>query len=461
MIEGRLSDVASATHGRLLGPDAGFRGVSTDTRALAPGQLFVALRGAHHDAHELLDAAVAAGAAGLLVARDAAPGAARVLVADTRRALGDLARAWRRRFALPVLAVTGSNGKTTTKEMLASILRTQGATLATVGNLNNDIGVPLTLFGLGAEHRYAVIEMGANRPGDIAELVAIAEPDVALVTMAGPAHLEGFGDLDGVAAAKGRIYARLPPAGVAVINADDAYAARWRATAGSVRILQFGFDAAADVTAREVVDGPLGTGVRFTLATREGARAVHLAFDGLHNVRNALAAAAAALAVGVPLDAVAAGLAAAVPVKGRLNLKRSRGGMRLIDDSYNANPASLSAAIALLGRQPNQRWLVLGDMGELGPGAEAAHRQAGAEARAAGIDRLFGVGTRARAAVDAFGAGASWFADVAAASPELLRLDGTDATVLVKGSRFMQLDRLVDALAAGGSAVGAARTARC
>jgi UDP-N-acetylmuramoyl-tripeptide--D-alanyl-D-alanine ligase len=449
VIEGRLSEVAAATGGRLLGDDAAFRGVSTDTRALLPGQLFVALRGERHDAHDMLGQAVAAGAVGLLIARDAAADAARVLVDDTRRALGDLARSWRRRFAIPVLAITGSNGKTTTKEMLASILRTQGPTLATAGNLNNDIGVPLTLFGLGAEHRYAVIEMGANRPHDIADLVAIAEPTVALVTMAGPSHLEGFGDLDGVATAKGRIYARLPAEGVAVINADDPYAAQWRSTAGDARVSCFGLDAAADVSARGIAPGALGDGTRFTLVTREGARDIHLPFDGLHNVRNALAAAAAALAVGVPLDGVAAGLATAARVKGRLNLKRSRGGMRLIDDTYNANPASLSAALTLLGRQPNQRWLVFGDMGELGASAAAAHRQAGVEARAAGIDRLFGIGEQARAAVEAFGTGAQWYPDVAAALADLERLDGEDATVLLKGSRFMRLDRIVDALTAG------------
>jgi len=446
MIEGRLSDVATAVRGRLLGDDVAFHGVGTDTRTLARGALFVALKGERHDAHDMLGTALAAGAAGLVVSRDAATDAPHVLVDDTRVALGDLARAWRRRFDIPVLAITGSNGKTTTKEMLASIMRTQGPTLATAGNLNNDIGVPLTLFHLGAEHRHAVIEMGANRPNDIADLVAIAEPTVALVTMCGPAHLEGFGDIAGVATAKGKIYTRLPADGVAVINADDAYAGQWRATAGAVRIMTFGLGADAEVTARDIEHDAIGAGTRFTLCLGGEQRRVRLPFDGLHNVRNALAAAAAARAVGVALDAIVTGLEAATRVKGRLNLKRSRGGMQLIDDSYNANPASVAAAIALLARQPNVRWLVFGDMGELGSGVLDAHRQVGLDARAARIDRLFGIGAHARAAVDAFGDGGTWYPDVDAALPAVLGLDNADATVLIKGSRFMQLDRIVDAL---------------
>ena len=446
MIEGRLSEVERAVRGRLIGNDAGFRGAGTDTRTLSPGALFFALKGERYDAHDMLDAALAAGAAGLVVSRDVATDAPRVLVDDTRAALGDLARAWRSRFDIPVLAITGSNGKTTTKEMLASILRTQGPTLATAGNLNNDIGVPLTLFQLGAEHRHAVIEMGANRPNDIADLVAIALPTVALVTMCGPAHLEGFGDIAGVATAKGKIYTRLPADGVAVINADDVYAAQWRATAGDVRILTFGLGPEADVAARDIEHDAIGAGSRFTLRVGAAERLVRLPFDGLHNVRNALAAAAAAHAIGVPLEAIVNGLETASRVKGRLNLKRSRGGMRLIDDSYNANPASVGAAIELLARQPNARWLVFGDMGELGDGAAEAHRQVGLEARAAGVDRLFAIGAEARAAADAFGDGATWYADVDAALPELLALDGADATLLIKASRFMQLDRIVDAL---------------
>ena len=454
MIEGRLHDVALATGGRLLGEDANYSGVSTDTRSIAAGQLFVALKGPRYDAHDMLESAVAAGAAGMVVMRPAPGAAAQIVVSDSRVALGDLARDWRRRTDIPVIAVTGSNGKTTTKEMLASMLRMQGPTLATEGNLNNDIGVPLTLFRLDASHRHAVIEMGANRPHDISDLVSIAEPTVALVTMCGPAHLEGFGDLAGVARAKGQIYSRLPAHGVAVINADEPYAAQWREIAGKARVVTFGLDTQADVTASDIVCGAIGAGTAFMLHVGEEHHALRMPFDGLHNVRNALAAAAAAIAVGVPMSAIAAGLEHAVKIKGRLNLKRSRGGMQLIDDSYNANPASLSAALALLAQQPNARWLVFGDMGELGAGALHAHREVGLEARHRGIDRLFGIGPQAREAVAAFGAGGSWYPDALQALEALAQLDGADATVLVKGSRFMQLDRLVDALVAGANLPG-------
>jgi UDP-N-acetylmuramoyl-tripeptide--D-alanyl-D-alanine ligase len=453
MIEGRLSEAAVATRGVLHGQDAAFSGVSTDTRSIAAGQLFVALRGPRYDAHDMLDAAAQAGAAGVVTMRPLDCAVPRILVGDTRVALGELARDWRRRVQIPVIAVTGSNGKTTTKEMLASILRTQGATLATEGNLNNDIGVPLTLFRLGATHRHAVIEMGANRPHDIADLVAIAEPTVALVTMVGPAHLEGLGSLQGVANAKGEIYSRLPVGGTAIINADEPFAAQWRATVREARVLSFGLHTAADVTATDIHCGEVGTPTRFVLRTADASCDVVLPFDGEHNVRNALAAATAALAVGMSLESIVSGLARATRAKGRLTLRHSRGGMRVIDDSYNANPASLAAAIALLARQSQERWLVFGDMGELGAGAPTAHREVGESARRAGIERLFGVGPQARAAVDAFGAGASWYADAPTALAELQRLDGADVTVLVKGSRYMQLDRIVDGLvgpAAGG-----------
>lgn len=447
MIGGMLADAASAMQGRLLGANAAFNGISTDTRSIAAGQLFVALRGPRFDAHDMLDAAGQAGAAGVVAMRDQQCPVPRIVVADTRRALGDLARDWRRRHSIPVIAITGSNGKTTTKEMLASILRTQGPTLATAGNLNNDIGVPLTLFRLDASHRHAVIEMGANRPHDIADLVAIAEPTVALVTMVGPAHLEGLGDLQGVANAKGRIYSRLPADGVAVINADEPFAADWRITAGHARVLSFGLAAGADVTASDIACGDIGTPTRFVLHAGGAQRDVSMPFAGAHNVRNALAASAAALAIGVAVDDIVVGLAAAASVKGRLNLKCSRTGMRVIDDSYNANPASVAAAIELLARQPGERWLVFGDMGELGAGAAAAHRAVGELALRAGLDRLFGVGPQSRAAVTAFGSGASWHADAPAALAELRQLDGTAATILIKGSRYMQLDRIVDGLA--------------
>lgn len=447
MLEGTLAWVAEATGGELQGADLRFAGLGTDTRSLNAGELFVALRGERFDAHELVAEAQARGAAAAVVDRPVqAPGLSLIVVADTRRALGDLARAWRRRFAIPVIAITGSNGKTTTKEMVASILREQGATLATLGNLNNDIGVPLTLFRLAASDRYAVIEMGANGPDDITSLVAIAEPTVALVTMCGPAHLQGFGSLDGVARAKGQIYSRLNSTHTALINVDDPHHARWQSTAGAARILRFGLGADATVTATDIQPGGLGAGSQFRLRVGGEAAMVTLPLDGLHNVRNAVAAAAVGAALDLPIAVIKAGLEAVPPVKGRLNVRRLPTGATLIDDTYNANPASLAAALDLLATQPGSRWLVLADMGELGPSAVELHRAAGLAARAAGVSRLFAIGPLAAAAAEAFGAEALRFITrddaLAALRDQLIG----DVTVLCKGSRSMQLDLLVKAL---------------
>ncbi len=367
-------------------------------------------------------------------------------VRDTRRALGDLARAWRRRIACPVIGITGSNGKTTTKEMTAAILRQRGPVLSTVGNLNNDIGVPLTLFGLAPEHRFAVIEMGANHAGEIARLAEIAEPAVAVVTMCGPAHLEGFGSLEGVARAKGEIYASLGAGETAVINADDPFAGSWRAAAGAARIVEFGMGAGAHVRAECVRQGGVGEGVDFELVTPAGATAARLMLDGKHNVMNALAAAAAAMAAGASLEEIRAGLLATTHVKGRLNLRPARHGLTIIDDTYNANPASLAAALSVLARRPGRRWLLLGDMGELGEAALAAHREAGRLARAEGVERLFTLGELAGEAAATFGAGARRCADHAEAIATIGALAAPDVTLLAKGSRRMALDRVVDAL---------------
>jgi len=447
MIEGTLRWVAEATGGNLQGADLRFVGLGTDTRTLNAGELFVALRGERFDAHDLVAQAQARGAAAAVVERPVqAPGLPLIVVADTRRALGLLARAWRRRFAIPVIAITGSNGKTTTKEMVASILRQQGATLATLGNLNNDIGVPLTLFRLAASDRYAVIEMGANGPDDITTLVAIAEPTVALVTLCGPAHLAGFGSLDGVARAKGQIYSQLRAPHTALLNVDDPHHAAWQTTAGAARILRFGLGAGASVTATEIQPAGLGAGSRFTLQVGTEAVTVDLPLDGLHNVRNALAAAAVGVALELPLAAIKAGLEAVPPVKGRLNVRRLPAGATLIDDTYNANPASLAAALDLLATQPGSRWLVLADMGELGPSAVELHREAGRAARAAGVSRLFAIGPLAGAAADAFGAEALRFATREDALLVLREQLTEDVTLLCKGSRSMALDLLVKAL---------------
>ena len=437
-----LAEAADAIGARQHGPDTRLAGVCTDTRRLLPGQLFVALEGPNFDGHDFVPAALDAGAAACLVAREGT-GTPAIVVADTRRALGELARAWRERFAIPVLAVTGSNGKTTVKEMLAAILATRGETLATRGNLNNDIGVPLTLFELDAAHQAAVIEMGANHPGEIAWLVSLARPDVALVTNAGPAHLEGFGSIEGVARAKGEIFAGLPEHGTAVINADDDYAPLWRELAGARRILTFGLRNKADVSAEWQA---IRRGSRLRVRTPAGDFETELPLPGEHNVMNALAATAAALAAGVAPPAIGAALATVRGAPGRLQIKAGPAGSTLLDDTYNANPASLAAALRVLRGFPGRHLLALGDMGELGPEAEALHAAAGRLAREAGVACLVAVGPMAAAAAGAFGSGARICASREEAVAVLREMLQREDVLLVKGSRASRMDEVVAAL---------------
>lgn len=443
MINLSLAEIAALTDGQIHGPERRIEGLSTDSRTLSPGALFVALKGPRHDGHDAVAEAAARGAAAVVVSRPVDAVLPSVQVTDTRTALGAIARGWRLRHAVPVIGITGSNGKTTTKEMLASILGQRGAVLATEGNLNNHIGVPLTLCRLGKEHRAAVIEMGANAMDDIAELAAIVQPTIGIVTLCGPAHLEGFGSIENVALAKGRLFEALPADGVAVVNADDRFATQWRSATTAQRVVSFGLRPDADFTARDIVLGAPGEGVRFRLVCPAGQANIVLPLEGEHNVRNALAAAAAACAAGADLADVAQGLTRMTPVKGRLVLKRGRAGSRIIDDSYNANPASLAAALAVLGRAPDPRWLVLGDMGELGAAERAAHEAAGDLARDAGVSRLFTLGPRARLAAPRFGAGAASFDDPEALCVCLEAALTTGVTVLVKGSRMMALDKVV------------------
>lgn len=444
-----LSQIAAAVNGRLVGADVTVEGVSTDTRAIAKGALFIALAGERFDAHDFLDQAMAAGAGALLVA-DAGKlpaGVSAVVVDDTRLALGRLAAAWRARFALPVIAVTGSNGKTTTKEMIAAILKVAhgAAVLSTRGNLNNDIGLPLTLLGLSAAHRAAVIEMGMNHPGEIAYLAPIGAPTVALVTNAQRAHLEGMGDLDEVAREKGAIFSGLPAEGVAVINADDSYAGYWRGVAAGRPVRSFAIDGAADVVGKVRQHG-LETAI--DLSAPEGEVHIALRIPGRHNAGNAVAAAAACLAAGVPLAAVAAGLERFSGVKGRLQRRAGKLGAEILDDTYNANPDSVRAGIDVLASTIGRKLLILGDMGEIGEACAQYHDEIGGYAKSQGVDLLFALGEATKAAVRNFGDGARHFCHVdkliAAADKEL----GPDTTVLVKGSRFMKMERVADALAA-------------
>ncbi len=448
----RLHEVAQALDARAVGPDVGFDVVSTDSRNLPAGALFIALRGERFDGHGFAAKALEQGAAAVMVEEgaglDVSPA---IVVQDTRLALGKLAAWHRSRMPARVLAVTGSNGKTTVKEMLAAILKAEAgeaAVLATSGNLNNDIGMPLTLLRLTPAHRYAVLEMGMNHPGELDYLSRLARPDAALVNNALRAHLEGLGTVEAVARAKGEIYAGLKDDGVALVNADDPHAALLRELAAPHRVIAFGL-AQGEVRA-DCVLKPFGAELK--LHTPTGEADVTLNVPGQHNARNAVAAAALAQVAGVSLASIAAGLAAYVGTKGRLQTHPCILGARLIDDTYNANPDSVAAAIAVLAAQKGTRLLVLGDMGELGPDAAALHSEIGATAKRAGIDRLLCLGELSLNTVQAFGPGAMHFERIeellaevenAMAEGHGQQALGLGVTVLVKGSRFMQMERVV------------------
>ena len=455
MMNWTLARIAAVTQGRILGgaqaAEQVVNGLTTDTRAIAQGQLFVALAGERFDAHDFLAAAVQAGAAGLLVSDEQRlpAGVPAVLVADTRLALGQLAAAWRAQFTLPLIAVTGSNGKTTTKEMIASILETAypGAVLATRGNFNNDIGLPLTLLGLHAGHRAAVVEMGMNQPGEIAYLTQLARPTVALVNNAQRAHLQGMGDLAEIAREKGSIFTGLTAAGVAVFNADDAQSAVWQAQvdAAGQRSLRFAVNQPAEVRGTLTQQG-----LDFLLAlqTPAGEAQLVLPVPGRHNAVNALAATAACLAAGIALPQVVAGLQSFRGVKGRLQRRQGQQGAQILDDTYNANPDSVRAGIDVLASTIGKKILVLGDMGEIGEGSHQCHDEIGGYAKSQGVDRLYALGEASAQAVRNFGEGGRHFCNIdkliAAVQKEL----AADTTVLVKGSRFMRMERVADALVA-------------
>jgi UDP-N-acetylmuramoyl-tripeptide--D-alanyl-D-alanine ligase len=442
--------------GRYAGEDRSWTSVNSDTRTLSAGQLYFALRGERFDGNQFLSSAAAAGAVAAVIDRPVAnPPLPVIEVEDGQRALTRAAGGWRAQFAAPVVGVAGSNGKTTVKGMTAAILAQSGQCLATQGNLNNHIGVPLTLLRLTGVERSAVIEIGANHPGEVAALVAIVRPTVGLITNAGAEHLEGFGDLDGVARAEGELVAGLAPSAVAVINADDPYAGLWRDMTKAA-VSTFGIDAPADFRAVQLDERLTDAGFRtsFTLQAPQGERAVTISLGGRHNVRNALAASAAAVAAGASLDDVAAGLAAMQPVGGRLQPARTKQGARLLDDSYNANPSSMRAGIDVLTAQPGEHWFVMGDMGELGDHARASHVEIGQYARARGVSRLFATGTLSTLAVEAFGTGASWFPDTEALARAVEAELGAGVTLLVKGSRSNRLERVVAQLT-GGQAAGA------
>ena len=441
-----LKDVAVAVEGALHGSSVPFSGVTTDSRRVSAGDLFVALSGERFDGNQFVAEAAGRGAVAALTSRrvEADIPLPQVVVANTRSALGRLATHWRNRFALPVVALTGSNGKTTVKEMLASILAAhcdgREAVLATEGNLNNDIGVPLTLIRLRDSHRYAVIEMGMNHAGEIDYLTRIARPAVAVVTNAHRAHVGILGSVDAIARAKGEIYGGLAPQGIAVINGDDAFASLWKDLNKGRRIVTFGLSEAADV--RATFDGR-----QVRIVTPADAFAVMLQVAGEHNVRNALAACAAAHALEIPPHAIQAGLAAFAGVPGRLQRRATPGGGVVIDDTYNANPESMKAAIRVLAAEKGRRVFVMGDMGELGAGARELHAEVGAFARASKLDALLALGADSAAAAEAFGQGARHFQGVEALLEAARAEAAAGATILVKGSRFMKMERVADGLA--------------
>ncbi|NWE44577.1 UDP-N-acetylmuramoyl-tripeptide--D-alanyl-D-alanine ligase [Pseudomonas gingeri] len=442
----QLSAVANDLSGRVVSADASFSGVSIDSRAIQPGQLFVALTGPRFDGHDYLNDVAAKGAVAALVEREV-PGTElpQLLVRDTRLALGQLGALNRARFTRPVAAITGSSGKTTVKEMLASILRTRGLVLATRGNLNNELGVPLTLLELAPEHSAAVIELGASRIGEIAYTVAMTKPHVAILNNAGTAHVGEFGGPDKIVEAKGEIIEGLQADGVAVLNLDDKAFAIWKARAGARKVLSFALgNSAADFHGSDISRDPRGC-PQFVLHGPDGSAPVQLNLLGSHNVANALAAAAAAHALGISLPGIVAGLEAVQPVKGRAVAQLASNGVRVIDDTYNANPTSMCAAVDILAGFSGRTVLVLGDIGELGEWAEQGHREVGAYA-AGKVSALYAVGPMMVHAVNAFGQQARHFATQADLIEALGAEQDTNTTILIKGSRSAAMENIVAAL---------------
>ncbi len=445
MMELKLSEAAAITEARLLpgnAADSVIRGVAIDTRQLLPGNLFAAFKGEQVDGHAYLPQAQAAGAAAALVTHPVASELPQLVVKDALQALHALAANWRQRFSLPVVGITGSNGKTTVKQMLASILDAAGSkALVTSGNRNNELGLPLMLLELNQQHQAAVLEMGAGQPGDIQLLAALAQPDIGVITHIGPAHLERLGSLRGVAKTKGELLAGLPSGGLAIFPDNARHVELLRQAAGSRRSQTFGTADSADMRWSTKLD-------ELHLRSTQQHLVCWMQVPGEHNCSNAAAAAMAALALGIEPGCIVQGLNDYQGYHGRLQRKPGVHGAVIVDDSYNANPASLAAALDALAvtDRSRERWLALGDMGELGNAAERLHRQAGEQARTSGIQHLFATGELCRAAVQGFGAGAQHYPDQPAMIAELRRLLHQQVTLLVKGSRAAGMERVVEAL---------------
>lgn len=449
----KLSQLAGILKGELKGADIEYTGVSTDTRTIVPNALFVAIKGPHFDAHEFAAVAKEKDAAAILVQKPISVDMPYVLVSDTVKALGQLAAFHRQQFNIPIIAITGSCGKTTVKTMTSNILTYCGSVLFPESSFNNEIGLPLTVLKLTSAHQYAVLEMGTNHFGEIAYLTHIARPTVATITNAGPAHLEGLGDVQGVSRAKGEIFQGLTTDGIGIINADDTYAKYWESLVhqhtqqsnDQSSILYFGLENKADVTAKNIRLNNLAKAC-FTLLTPLGETDIQLPLLGRHNVMNALTAAACAIAVGAPLSAIKQGLETVIPVKRRLNEYQSYNGAQVIDDSYNANPLSFKAAIETLAGRQGEKVVVLGDMKELGPQANAYHRELGLTAQRLGINKLLAYGEFAQAAAEGFGPNAEYFSDQNLLIEALKSILHPQMTVLIKGSLSTGMDRVVKAI---------------
>jgi UDP-N-acetylmuramoyl-tripeptide--D-alanyl-D-alanine ligase len=442
-----LSDIAKSTQGEFFGADIAIESVSLDTRTIKPGELYIAIQGKNFDGNQFVETAVQNGAAAALVRKGITAAVPYIAVDDTHLALAELAGAWRRKVAASVVGITGSNGKTTVKEMTAAVLAVKGSVLFTQGNLNNDIGVPLTLLRLQEQHRFAVIEMGANHPGEIEYTSTYAQADVVILNNAGAAHIEGFGSLDGVAKAKGEIIETLKQNGIAILNRDDRYFEYWQGLAGGRKVVSFGLRENADVFARatktECVSGFVTS---FELVTAQGSLMVQLKLAGQHNVLNALAATAAGLALGLDLQMIKQGLESVKPVKGRLQPVVSRLGNLVIDDTYNANSASLAVGLDVLASCSGKPWLVLGAFGELGPQSAKMHKDMGYLIKDKGVVRLLAVGADAKNTVHGFGEGGQFF-ETQADLLDVLQQDlSGNETILVKGSRAQRMENIVAAL---------------
>ena len=442
----KLSILAGNTQGKLLGPDVNYTGLSIDSRSIKPHELFIAIRGEKFDGHNFIELAKQRGAAGAVVDHVIETDLPLVVVQDTPKSLGELAKQHRREFSIPIIALTGSCGKTTTKEMVRSILAEVGPVLTNFKNFNNDIGLPLTLLNLTTQHCYAVIEMGANHAGEIEYLTHITQPNVALITNIGPAHLQGFGSIAGVAQAKAEIFSGLVKNGVAIINADDKFADTLRKKCVPFRVVRFGLSDATDFFATNIqmdVDGKAS----FLLHFPNGKEMmISLSLPGQHHVLNALAAAAAASQVGIELSFIKSGLEKMQPVPGRVIVSKTKIGATLIDDSYNANPSSVAVALKLLAHYSGQRIFVMGDMGELGQNAVDYHRQIGQIAKELNIDDVYTCGDLSKETAKAFGANAKHYPNhqelILALKPRLQE----NVTILIKGSRSAQMEKVAAAL---------------